>query len=152
MTPVPSADPYRHFRFKVRWDDRVVAGVSRMTAPRPPTAVVRGAPPAAPPAVFAPITLELGVTYDAAFAAWAAARSWPAEGVELRKDLVIEMSDESGQPVLQIHATRCWASAFVALPDLDAVAIESMTLENDGWSQVLVDAAAAGDRGAPPGP
>jgi phage tail-like protein len=41
--------------------------------------------------------------------------------------------------VLAYRVDRCWISDYQALPDLDAngtdVAIESITLENEGWER-----------------
>lgn len=140
MTPIP--DPYPHFRFKVRLDDRVVAGVSRMTAPRPPITVFHHAGAEAPPAptVFAPITLERGVTRDAEFAAWAQSAWLDAvpggSASDDRKDLVIEAFNEAGQLVVRCTAARCRVSAFLGVPELDsdAVVIQSMQVEHEGWS------------------
>jgi phage tail-like protein len=41
--------------------------------------------------------------------------------------------------VIAYRVYRCWVSEFQALPDLDAgvsaVAIQSITLENEGWER-----------------
>ena len=139
----PSADPYQHFRFKVRWEGRVVAGFHQMTAPRLPIPVVRheGAAAAPAPAACEPITLERGVIHDAEFAAWAQS-AWldavPGRSAsDDRKDLVFELFNEAGQLVLRYNAARCWVSAFERLPDLDsdAVAILSMQVDHEGWTR-----------------
>ncbi|MBV8529615.1 MAG: phage tail protein, partial [Candidatus Dormibacteraeota bacterium] len=95
---------------------------------------------------FEPITLERGVTHDTAFEAWAA-KVWALGaglGAEVslkdfRKDISIELLNEAGQLVMAWKVFRCWPSEYVALADLDAdddaVAIESLTLENEGWER-----------------
>ena len=58
---------------------------------------------------------------------------------DFRKDIIIELYNEAGQLVIAYKVYRCWVSKFQALPDLDAngncVAIESITLENEGWER-----------------
>jgi phage tail-like protein len=145
-------DPYKAFKFRVKWDGRYVAGVSRVSALRRTTEVVEhreGGEPSAwrkSPGMtrFDPITLERGVTGDRAFEDWAnlAWRLGGAPEVTLaafRKDIVIELYNEAGQLVMAYLVRRAWVSAFTALPDLDAnagsVAIESLTLEHEGWER-----------------
>ena len=57
----------------------------------------------------------------------------------LRKDIVLELYNEAGQLVLAYKVYRCWVSEYEVLPDLDAnanaVAIEHITLENEGWER-----------------
>ena len=147
-------DPYKDFKFRVRWDGRVVAGVSRVSALKRTTEVVehregtdasssRKSPGRTR---FEPITLERGVTHDTAFEDWANQvwRLGAGAGNEValssfRKDLVIELCNEAGQVVLAYKVYRCWVSQFEALPDLDAnaaaVAIQTIVLENEGWER-----------------
>ena len=60
---------------------------------------------------------------------------------EFRKDIVIELYNEAGQKVRAYNVYRCWPSEYGALPDLDAganaVAIEHIKLENEGWERDL---------------
>ena len=147
-------DPYKDFKFRVRWDGRVVAGVSRVSALKRTTEVVehregtdasssRKSPGRTR---FEPITLERGVTHDTAFEDWANQvwRLGAGAGNEValssfRKDIVIELCNEAGQVVLAYKVYRCWVSQFQALPDLDAnaaaVAIQTIVLENEGWER-----------------
>ncbi|MFD4837431.1 AAA family ATPase [Achromobacter sp. NPDC058515] len=116
------SDPYKNFKFRVKWHGRHVAGASRMTPPK----LDAGA------AGRQTITLERGVTHDREFEQWANKASQ-----ELRKDIVIETYDEAGRRVQACKVLGCRVSAYHALPDLDAnatvVAIQSIKLENDGW-------------------
>jgi phage tail-like protein len=147
-------DPYKSFKFKVRWDGRHVAGISRVSALRRHTEVVEHREGGDPNASrrspgrtwFEPIVLERGVSHDAAFEAWAN-QVWtldapPGREVALRdfrKDLAIELYNEAGQLALAYRVYRCWVSSFQALPELDAnasgVAIQSLTLQHEGWER-----------------
>jgi phage tail-like protein len=147
-------DPYKNFKFRVKWDGRYVAGVSRISALRRSTEVVEhreGGDPSTSHlspgrTSYAPIRLERGVTHDAAFEEWAN-RVWrlgaPAGSevalASFRKDIVIELHNEAGQLVLAYKVYRCWVSEYQALPDLQAeangVLIEAITLEHEGWER-----------------
>jgi phage tail-like protein len=147
-------DPYKNFKFRVKWDGRYVAGVSKVSGLRRTTEVIRhreGGDPSTTrksPGLteFAPITLERGVTHDADFENWAN-KVWnlgAGLGAEVslkdfRKDIVLELYNEAGQVVLAYKIYRCWVSEYEILPDLDAnanaVAIEHITLENEGWER-----------------
>ena len=147
-------DPYKNFKFRVKWDGRYVAGVSKMSALKRSTEVVEhreGGDPSTSRkspgrTKFEAITLERGVTHDREFEQWAN-KVWnygSGLGAEVslrdfRKDVIIEMYNEAGQVVLAYKVYRCWVSDYQALPDLDAnanaVAIQSIKLENEGWER-----------------
>jgi phage tail-like protein len=147
-------DPYKNFKFRVKWDGRYVLGVSKMTALKRTTEVVRhrhGGDPSSSRkspgrTEYGEITLERGVTHDTEFERWAA-RVWSlgnglgAESSlkDFRKDIQIEVYNEAGQVVLAYNVFRCWVSEYQALPDLDAnanaIAIQTLKLENEGWAR-----------------
>jgi phage tail-like protein len=147
-------DPYKNFKFRVRWDGKYVAGVSKVGALKRTTEPVKhreGGDPSTSRkspgrSEFEPITLERGVTHDSEFEAWAN-KVWnfgAGLGVEsslkdFRKDLIIEVYNEAGQLALAYKVFRAWVSEFQALPDLDAnanaVAIQTIKLENEGWER-----------------
>ena len=147
-------DPYKNFKFRVRWDGRYVAGVSKVGALKRSTEVVEfregGDPTLAHKSPgrnkYEPVTLERGVTHDLEFEQWAN-RVWnfgAGLGAEVslasfRKDILIDVYNEAGQLVLSYKVYRCWVSEFQALPDLDAnanaVAIQTLKLENEGWER-----------------
>ena len=147
-------DPYKNFKFRVRWDGRYVAGVSKMTALKRTTEVVRhrngGEPSTSRKSPgrteWEAITLERGVTHDVEFENWAA-KIWnlgaglgsESSLKDFRKDVTIEVYNEAGQKVLAYNVFRCWVSEFQALPDMDAnanaVAIQTLKLENEGWAR-----------------
>ena len=147
-------DPYKNYKFRVKWDGRYVAGISKVGGLKRSVEVVTyrsGGDPSTTHkspgnAKYDPVTLERGVTHDTEFEKWAN-KVWnfgSGLGAEVslkdfRKDIIVELYNEAGQVVLAYKIYRCWPSAFTALPDLDAsgnaVAIQSITLENEGWER-----------------
>jgi len=147
-------DPYKNFKFRVKWDGRYVAGISKISGLRRRTEVVEHREGGDPSIIrkspgittYDPILLERGVTHDTEFARWAN-KVWnygSGLGAEVslkdfRKDIIIEMYNEAGQLVIAYKVYRCWVSEYQALPDLDAnanaVAIEHIKLENEGWER-----------------
>lgn len=147
-------DPYKNFKFRVKWDGRYVAGVSKVSGLRRVTEVVNhreGGDPSstrkAPGLTqYEAITIERGVTHDTAFEAWANKVWHSGAGLgsevslkDFRKDLILEIYNEAGQLVLAYTIYRCWVSEYQAIPDLDAnanaVMIERLKLENEGWER-----------------
>lgn len=147
-------DPYKNFKFRLKWDGRYVAGISKCSALKRSTEVVEhreGGDPSTSRkspgrSKYEPITLERGVTHDPEFEKWAN-RIWnfgSGLGAEVsladfRKDLILEVYNEAGQLALAYRIYRCWVSEYQALPDLDAnanaVAIQTIKLENEGWER-----------------
>ena len=147
-------DPYKNFKFKVKWDGRYVAGVSKVGMLKRTTEMVEHREGGDPSIVrkspgqtkYDPITLERGVTHDTEFEKWAN-KVWnfgSGLGAEVslkdfRKDMLIEIYNEAGQVVLAYKIYRCWVSEYQALPELDAsgnaVAIQTLKLENEGWER-----------------
>jgi phage tail-like protein len=147
-------DPYKNFKFRVKWDGRYVAGVCKVSALRRTTEVVEhreGGDPSSSRkspgrTKYEAITLERGVTHDAEFEQWAnkvwsfgAGLGAESSLKDFRKDILIEVYNEAGQLALAYKVFRCWVSEFHALPDLDAnanaVAIQTLKLENEGWER-----------------
>src|SRR5262245_50214594 len=145
-------DPYKNFKFRVKWDGRVVAGISKVGALKRTTEVVKhreGGDPSTSRkspgrTEYEAITLERGVTHDTEFEAWAnkvwnfgAGAGSEVSLADLRKDIVLEVQNEAGQVALAYKIFRCWVSEFQAVPELDAnanaVAIQTLKLENEGW-------------------
>jgi phage tail-like protein len=148
-------DPYKNFKFRLKWDGQYVAGISKMTGGLKRTTEVvkhreggdlstsRKSPGRSE---FDAITLERGVTHDTTFEAWAR-KVWnfgAALGAEVslkdfRKDIILELYNEAGQLAIAYKIYRCWVSEYLAMPDLDAnanaVAIQHIKLENEGWER-----------------
>ena len=147
-------DPYKNMKFRVKWDGRYVAGVSKVSALKRSTEVVthrEGGDPSTSrhsPSLwkFEPITLERGVTHDPEFEAWANL-IYTTQGDaaislrHFRKDISIELLNEQGVVAKAYKIFRCWVSEYQALPEMDAngqaIAIESMVLQNEGWERDL---------------
>ncbi len=147
-------DPYKNFKFRVKWDGRYVAGISKVSALKRTTEVVKhreGGDPSTSRkspgrTEFDAITLERGVTHDPEFEKWASLvwRVGQGLGAEVslknfRKDIIIDFFNEAGQLAISYKVYRCWVSEYQALPDLDAnanaVAIQHIKLENEGWER-----------------
>jgi phage tail-like protein len=149
-------DPYKNFKFRVKWDGRYVAGISKVSALKRTTEVVEhreGGDPSTSHkspgrTKFEPLTLERGVTHDTEFEKWAnkvwnfgAGLGAESSLKDFRKDIIIEMYNEAGQPAISYKVFRCWVSEFQSLPDLDAnanaFAIQTLKIENEGWLRDL---------------
>jgi phage tail-like protein len=147
-------DPYKNFKFRVKWDGRYVAGISKVTALKRTTEVVThrsGGDPSSSRkspgrTEYEAVTLERGVTHDPEFERWAnRVWNWGSNlGSEVslqdfRKEIILEVYNEAGQLAIAYKIYRCWVSEFQALPDLDAnaneVAIQTLKLENEGWER-----------------
>lgn len=150
-------DPYKNFKFKIKWDGEYVAGVSKVSGLKRTTEVVRhrsggdfSSTRRSPgQSDFEAITLERGVTHDPAFEQWAHKIWYQPDQVgggesqlslaDFRKDIIIEMYNEAGQKVIAYNVYRCWPSEFQALPEPDAsahgVAIQMLKLECEGFDR-----------------
>lgn len=147
-------DPYKNFKFRVKWDGVYVAGVSKVSMLKRTTEVVthrHGGDPSSSRkspgrTEFEAITLERGVTHDVAFEQWAN-KVWnygsglgaETSLADFRKDIILEVYNEAGQLAIAYKVYRCWVSEFQAVPELDAnanaVAIQTLKLENEGWER-----------------
>jgi phage tail-like protein len=144
-------DPYKTFKFRVKWDGQFIPGVAFISGLFWTTEVVihrEGGSPNKPvlgPGItsFEPITLSRGVTHDTAFENWAAlVWSFGGAGVqlnELRKDISITLLNEAGQAVKAFNLFRCWPSRYQPIGVLDAndtmIALESITLQYEGFER-----------------
>jgi phage tail-like protein len=147
-------DPYKNFKFRVKWDGRYVAGVSKVSILKRTTEVIEHREGGDPSSLrkspgqtsFEPITLERGVTHDVAFEQWAN-KVWnfgsglgsEVSLADFRKDIIIELYNEAGQLAIAYQIYRAWPSEYQALPELDAtanaVAIQTLVLQNEGWER-----------------
>ena len=147
-------DPYKNFKFRVKWDGKYVAGICKCGGLKRTTEVVKhreGGDPSSSRkspgrTEFDAITLERGVTHDKDFEQWAnkvwnfgAGLGSEVSLQDFRKDIIIEAYNEAGQLVIAYKVFRCWVSEFQAMPDMDAnanaVAIQHLKLENEGWER-----------------
>lgn len=145
-------DPYKNFKFRLKWDGRYVAGISKMSPLKRSTEAIAHREGGDQSSVrvmpshwkHEPITLERGVTHDEEFEKWSNL-VYNTDGdaaISLkmfRKDITIELLNEMGVVAKAWKVYRCWVSEYQAVPELDAmgnaVAIESIKLENEGWER-----------------
>lgn len=145
-------DPYKNFKFRVVMDNKPVLGVSKVGALKRTTEVVthrsggdNSTDHKSPGrTTYDSITLERGITHDREFERWANTVH-PYDGdagmdlVGYKKDLTLEVMNEKGHVAFRYFLYDCWVSEFTAMPELDAnanaVAIESIQLELEGWKR-----------------
>jgi phage tail-like protein len=147
-------DPYKNFKFRLKWDGKYVAGISKVSPLKRTTEVIKfreGGDPSTSHkspgrTEYESITLERGVTYDMEFEQWAA-KVWnygaglgsEVSLADFRKDIILEVYNEAGQLIFSYKIARCWVSEYQALPELDAncsaIAIQSIVLQNEGWER-----------------
>jgi phage tail-like protein len=147
-------DPYKNFKFRVKWDGRYVAGVSKIGGLKRSTEVVKhrdGGDPSSSRkspgrSEYDAISIERGVTHDREFEQWAN-KVWnfgsglgaEVSLLDFRKDIIIELYNEAGQLAIAYKVFRCWVSEYQAQADLDAnanaVLIQHLKLENEGWER-----------------
>lgn len=147
-------DPYKGFKFRVKWDNQYIEGISKVSGLIRSTEVVEHREGGDPSMVrrspgqtrYEPIVLERGRTHDTAFEQWAnkvwnlgAGLGSEVSLKDFRKDIIIELYNEAGQLVMAFMVYRCWPSSYTALSDLEAndtlVAVESLTLQHEGWER-----------------
>jgi len=147
-------DPYKQFKFRLKWDGRYMAGVCEMSALKRTTQVVSHREGGQPNIVhlspglttYEPLVLKRGVTHDIEFEQWAnkvwnfgAGLGSEVSLQDFRKDIIIELYNEAGQLAKAWKVYRCWPSEYVALSELDAngasVAFEILTLQHEGWER-----------------
>jgi phage tail-like protein len=145
-------DPYRNFKFKIKWDGQYVAGLSKCSALRKTTEAIdwrEGGDPSTShrlpgKTAYEAITLEAGVTHDTAFEDWANLMNNFKGDADMslksfRKDITLDVFNLQGTKVLSYNIYGCWVSEYQALPELDAsanaVMIQTIKLENEGWER-----------------
>lgn len=147
-------DPYKGFKFRVKWDGQSIVGVSRVSGLNRSTEVttIRGGDDPSSSikmpgrTEYEAIALTRRVTHDPAFEQWAnkvwqdkSQTSGEATLADFRKNITIELLNEAGQLVLAYNVFRCWPSNYSALAELDAntsvVAVQSITLQSEGWER-----------------
>jgi phage tail-like protein len=147
-------DPYKNFKFRIKWDGQYVAAVSKISTLKRTTEVITyrsGGDPSTSilspgKQKFEPITCERGLTQDMAFHDWAglvwnygSALGSEVSLANFRKNLYLEFYNEAGQLVMAYKIYRCWVSEYQAMPDLDAggnaIAIEHIKIETEGWER-----------------
>ncbi len=147
-------DPYKNFKFQIQWDNKAVAGVSKVSALKRTTEVVKHRSggensidhKSPGRTTYEAITLERGLTHDPEFEAWAnKVHTFAGDSLMdldgYKKELTLVVMNERGQPAFRYFLHNCWVSEYTAMPDLDAnanaVSIEMMKVELEGWERDL---------------
>lgn len=145
-------DPYRNFKFKIKWDGSYVAGLSKCSALKKTTESTdwyEAGDPSTPrklpgKTTYEAITLEAGVTHDTAFEDWAnLVNNFQGDASmslkNFRKDITIDVFNLQGSKALSYLVHRCWVSEYQSIPELDAsgnaVMIQTIKLEHEGWER-----------------
>jgi phage tail-like protein len=144
-------DPYKNFKFRVKWDNQYVAGLSKMSAIKRTTETVEWREAGGPSVIrkmpgrtkFEPVTFEVGLTHDRQLMAWADEVNNPQGDAAMslknyRKEVIVEVMNLQASPVMSFVLHRAWVSEFQALPEMDAnanaVAITTLKLEYEGFT------------------
>ena len=144
-------DPYNNFKFRMKWDNQFVAGLSKMSAIKRSTEVIEWREAGGPSIVrklpgrtkFEPVTLESGLTHDQQLIAWADLVNSPQGDAAMslknyRKEVTVEVLNLQATPVMAFILHRAWVAEFQAAPEMDAnanaVAIQTLKLEYEGFS------------------
>jgi len=147
-------DPYKQFKFRVKWDGRYISQIVRVSGLTRKTEVVayrlgsnQSVVQKTPgKTIYEPITLVRGRTHDTAFEEWANKAYNVGSGLgsevslqDFRKDIIIELFNEAGQLVMAFKVNRCWPSQYSAVNEFDAmskdIALETLVLEHEGWER-----------------
>jgi phage tail-like protein len=152
MPRASSFDPFRKFKFRIKIDGNVVAGLTKCSALTVSVASqdfrsgdMDSFKQKLPGQVsFEHITLEQGMTNNGTFEAWATAMSnylgnkgTDAEKTPdtFRKDIDIEIYNLNNVKVKSYRVYNCWVSKYT-VSDLDAassdVLIHTLELQNEG--------------------
>jgi phage tail-like protein len=144
-------DPYKNFKFRVKWGADYVAGLSKMSAVKRSTEAIEWREAGSPSVVrklpgrtkFEPVTLESGLTHDQEFMSWADLVNTPQGDAAMslknyRKEVTIEVLNLQATKVISFTLHRAWVAEFQALPEMDAnanaVAIQTLKLEYEGFT------------------
>jgi phage tail-like protein len=148
-------DPYKNFKFRVKWDNQYISGVSSISPLTRTTEVimyreggdVNASRPTPGKTTFAPLILKRGRTHDPAFEDWANLVWYSSQGSgtemslkNFRKDILVELRNEAGSVALVFHGHHCWPSQYVPLSELQStgeasVAMETLTIQCEGWER-----------------
>lgn len=150
--------PYPNFRFKIKFNNRYVAGVSKISGLTRTVNVekhraggeldIEGLVPEQ--TQYGPIFFERGLSNDSDFEQWVTKvfdieTSQPqvhraSSLKDFRRDLVIEVYNEAEQLVLSYNVYNAWVSDYHGMADLDAenddaFVLQTLTLQNEGWER-----------------
>jgi phage tail-like protein len=145
-------DPYKTFKFRVKFGTKTVLGISKVSALKRTTEVVKHRDggqnsfdhKSPGRTTYDAVTMERGLTHDRDFEDWAnMVHKYPEDSTmdlaNYKRDVTVEMQDEKGHTVYRYFLHNCWVSEFTSSPELNsnanALAIESLKIEIEGWDR-----------------
>lgn len=150
-------NPYPNFKFRVYFGKDLVVGASKVSALTKTVAVAKfrsggdaSGPILSPLATeYAPVTIDIPLTpstfADTKSELMGKPSAIPGKGMEMslgqyRGELIVELMNEAGQPVVQYQLFDCWVSEFQALPELDAnngaIAVQHLVVQYHGFERL----------------
>ncbi len=144
----------KNINFCVRWDGKIIPGITKISGLQRKTEIVENRSGGDPSMMrrspgkteYKPIVMKRSLSSDKEFENWAN-KVWnlgSGAGLEVslkdfRKDIIIELLDDTGKILMAFNVYRCWPSEYVALSDLDggdrSFPMEILVLENEGWER-----------------
>lgn len=145
-------DPYKTYRFQLKWDGATVLGVMKASPLKRSTDVIKHRDGSDPGAgrkspgrtKYDTITLQRGITCDPHFQQWASKiNADPGDGTIdpaiPRKECALEVLNERGRVARRYLLHGCLVSDYTVAKILDsssnAIPIKSITLKLDGWEK-----------------
>lgn len=123
-------DPYKNFKFRISMEGRTVAGIDLVSGLAPAPGSAKKKPRRKLPGLqkFGNLTLKRVITQDDQFFDWIKSASGKAasdaESKYLRKSLVVEVCNESGELIASYRVINGWVTKFEA-PELNAESNET---------------------------
>lgn len=134
-------DPYKNFKFRISIEGRTVAGIDLVSGLTPAPGSAKKKTRRKLPGLrnFGNLTLKRVITQDDQFSDWIKSAlskfGSDAESKYLRKSMVIEACNESGELIASYRVINGWVTKFEA-PDLNAesneTGIETIELSYEG--------------------
>jgi phage tail-like protein len=134
-------DPYKNFKFRISMEGRTVAGIDLVAGLTPAPGSVKKKSGTKMPGLqkFGNLTLKRVSTQDDQFYDWLKSASGKfgsdAESKYLRKSMVLEVCNESGELIASYRMINAWVTKFEA-PELNAksndMAIDTLELSYEG--------------------
>jgi len=152
--PVYGQETDVQVHFRVKWDGKVIPGITQVSGLRRVTEAIEHRSGGDPSVIryspglskYVPIVLKRPRTHDKEFEQWAN-KVWNLDsglGTEVslrdfRKDIIIEIYEDMGRVLMSFKVYRSWPSDYIALTDLDVdketLAMEVLTLHHEGWER-----------------
>jgi phage tail-like protein len=140
--------------FRVKWDGKIIPGITKVSGLRRVTEAIEhrsGGDPSltkySPGTTrYVPIIIKRPRSLDKSFEQWANKTFNFGSGLgaevslqDFRKDVIIDLYDDTGKVIMAFKVYRCWVAEYIALTDLDSeedtLAMEVLILHHEGWER-----------------